>query len=120
MSEPGEEATPWSTVGPDGTVPAWDPDSSVEEFVLRLYVSGMTVRSQAAVAAIKALCEELLAGHYDLEVVDLSRNPGAAKSEQIFASPTLVKQFPLPLRRLVGDLSRRDRVLSGLGLKPDA
>ena len=85
-------------------------------YVLRLYVTGMTARSQTAIAATKAICEEFLGGRYALEVIDITRHPEVTQQEQIIASPTLVKQLPLPLRRLVGDLSRRDRVLAGLGL----
>jgi len=87
-----------------------------QKYLLRLYVSGMTPRSTEAVAAIKAICEEHLPGRYELEVIDVYRNPQQAKSEQILAAPTLVKQLPLPLRRLIGNLSNKERVLAGLDL----
>jgi circadian clock protein KaiB len=85
-------------------------------YVLSLYVTGMAQRSAAALAAVRALCDERLAGRYDLDVIDLYQQPARARADQIIATPTLVKRRPLPLRRLVGDLSDRDRVLAGLGL----
>ena len=88
-----------------------------EHYVLRLYVTGMTPRSTEAFAAISALCEERLHGRYDLEVIDIYQHPQLAIAEQIIAVPTLVKQLPPPLRRLVGDLSNEERVLLGLDLR---
>lgn len=88
-----------------------------ERYVLRLYVTGMTPRSTEAFASIKALCEERLHGRYELEVVDIYRHPQLAMDEQIIAVPTLVKMRPLPLRRMVGDLSNEERVLLGLDLR---
>ena len=87
-----------------------------ELYILRLYVTGMTPRSTEAYANIKAICEKHLPGRYDLEVVDIYKQPSFAQDDQIIAAPTLVKRLPAPLRRLVGDLSREDRVLYGLGL----
>ena len=88
-----------------------------ERYVLRLYVTGMTPRSTEAFATIKALCEERLHGHYELEVIDIYQHPQLAIDEQIIAVPTLVKKLPAPLRRLVGDLSNAERVLLGLDLR---
>ena len=88
-----------------------------ERYVLRLYVTGMTLRSTAAFASIKALCEEHLRGRYELEVIDIYQHPQLAIDEQIIAVPTLVKLLPAPLRRLVGDLSNQERVLLGLDLR---
>jgi circadian clock protein KaiB len=85
-------------------------------YLLRLFVTGMTPRSTEAIARIKAICEEYLEGRYDLEVIDIYQQPTIARSEQIIATPTLVKKLPLPLRRLVGDLSDKRRVLVGLNL----
>lgn len=93
------------------------PQTDGTAYVLRLYISGMTPRSTAAVATIRSICDELLAGRYDLEVIDIYQHPGLARSQQVIATPTLVKELPGPLRRLVGDLSRRERVLAGLGLQ---
>ena len=88
-----------------------------EQYVLRLYVTGMTPRSAEAISSIKAICEKHLDGHYDLEVIDIYQQPSLAKDEQIIAAPTLVKKLPMPLRRLVGNLSQEDRVLLGLDLR---
>jgi circadian clock protein KaiB len=88
-----------------------------EPYSLRLYVTGATPRSGRAVANIKAICEEHLPGHYVLEVVDIYQQPQLAHGDQVLATPMLVKKRPLPLRRLVGDLSDEERVLHGLNLK---
>ena len=85
---------------------------------LRLYVAGTTPRSARAIANIKEICEEHLNGRYDLQVIDLYQQPMLAEGNQIIAMPTLIKALPLPLRRIIGDLSDRDRVLIGLDLKP--
>jgi circadian clock protein KaiB len=87
-------------------------------YVLRLYVTGLSPRSIAAIESTKQTCEEFLKGRYELEVIDLTKHPSLAAGEQIIAAPTLIKQLPQPLRRLVGDLSNQDRVLLGLDLKP--
>lgn len=87
-----------------------------EDYVLRLYVTGLTPRSTAAIARIRALCEQYLAGHYELEVIDLYKQPELARSAQLIASPTLIKEHPLPLRRLVGNMTDEARVLGGLDL----
>ena len=83
-------------------------------YVLRLYITGSTVKSMRAVDHVRWLCEEHLAGDYDLEVVDVYQQPELAAREQLFAAPTLIKKLPLPLRRLVGDMSDHGRVLAGL------
>jgi circadian clock protein KaiB len=90
---------------------------SAERYVLRLYVTGMTPRSTRAVENVRTICEEHLHGRYDLEVIDIYQQPTLAKGEQIIAAPTLVKKLPLPLRRVIGDLSNTDRVLLGLDLR---
>ena len=87
-----------------------------ERYVLRLYVTGMTPRSERAVRNLRAICDEYLAGRYDLEVVDIYQQPLLAKGEQIIAAPTLIKKLPLPVRRIIGDMSNRERVLVGLHL----
>lgn len=86
-------------------------------YLLRLYVTGITPRSTRAIANIKSICEEHLKGNYDLEVVDLYRQPVLAAGDQIVAVPTLIKKLPPPLRRLIGDLSDREKVLIGLDIK---
>lgn len=89
---------------------------SGQRFVLRLFVTGNTVRSSQAVANVRALCEEYLPGRYDLEVVDIYQQPKQAAKDQIIAAPTLIKELPIPVKRLIGDLSDRDKVLVGLNL----
>ena len=83
---------------------------------MKLYVTGATGRSLRAIANVKAICEQYLKGRYSLEVVDAYRRPELLRRDQIVAVPTLVKKLPVPLRLLVGDLSRTEQVLSGLGL----
>ena len=90
--------------------------TSLERYVLRLYVTGMTPRSARAVTNLREICDEHLAGRYDLEVVDIYQQPVLTKGEQIIAAPTLIKKLPLPMRRIIGDMSNRDRVLLGLDL----
>lgn len=87
-------------------------------YALRLWVAGMTPRSAHAIANIKQICEEHLKGRYDLQVIDIYQQPVLAAGDQIIAVPTLIKKLPPPLRRLIGDLSDRERVLIGLDLKP--
>ncbi len=88
-------------------------------YVLKLYVTGTTARAAQAVANIHALCDEHLAGRYDLEVIDIYQQPDAAALEQIIAAPTLVKESPLPARRVVGNLSDTDKVLISLNIQPE-
>lgn len=86
-------------------------------YVLRLYVTGLTPKSQRAIKNIKKICDEHLSGRYELEVIDVYKHPALAKGEQIIAAPTLIKKLPLPLRKFVGDLSNTERVLFGLDLR---
>jgi circadian clock protein KaiB len=88
-----------------------------DTYVLRLYVAGQTPKSIAAVANLKIICEEHLAGRYRIEVVDLLENPQLARGDQILAIPTLVRKLPLPVRRIIGDLSNTERVVVGLDLR---
>jgi circadian clock protein KaiB len=92
--------------------------SKPEKYVLRLYITGMTPRSTRAIESIRNLCEAHLQGRYELEIVDIYQKPTLLQGEQIIAAPTLIKKLPLPLRRLVGDLSDTERVLVGLDLRP--
>ncbi len=96
--------------GPAGTQP--------DAFFLRLYVAGQTPKSIVAFANLKKLCDEHLAGRYQIEVVDLLENPQLARGDQILAIPTLVRKLPEPMRRIIGDLSNTERVLIGLDLLP--
>ena len=86
------------------------------KYILRLYVTGSTGRSLRAVHNLKKLCEEYLSDDYDLEVIDIYKDPAAAREAQIIAAPTLVKKLPQPIRRLVGDLSNTQKVLIGLDI----
>ena len=88
-----------------------------DHYTLRLYIAGQTPRSVAALANLKEICEEHLAGRYTLQVVDLLENPQLARGDQILAIPTLVRKLPLPMRRIIGDLSNTERVLVGLDLR---
>lgn len=96
---------------------ARSPEAQKERYVLCLYVTGSTPRSSRSILNIRTLCENRLLGRYKLQVIDIYQQPELARKEQIIATPTLVKSFPLPLRKLVGDLSDHARVLAGLGLK---
>jgi circadian clock protein KaiB len=87
-------------------------------YVLSLFVTGSTPKSLRAIRNIRALCEERLHGRYELKVVDIYQHPEQVKPEKIIVTPTLIKKLPLPLRRLIGDLSNKDRLLLGLDIVP--
>ncbi|WP_246733512.1 circadian clock KaiB family protein [Methylobacterium sp. BTF04] len=87
---------------------------------MRLYVAGQTAKSMAALANLKRICEEHLQGRYDIEVIDLVKNPQLAAGDQILAIPTLVRRIPEPLKRIIGDLSNTEKVLVGLDIRPKA
>jgi circadian clock protein KaiB len=89
----------------------------MDKYLLRLYITGSTIRSVLALTNLKRICEEYLEGRYELEVIDLYQHPALAKGEQIIAAPTLIKQLPLPFRRIIGDMSDKEKVLLGLDLK---
>jgi len=88
------------------------------KYVLKLYITGMTPRSQVALRNLEKVCREHLSNNYELEVIDIYQQPNLAKGDQIIAVPTLIKQLPAPLRRLIGDLSQEDRIILGLDLRP--
>jgi circadian clock protein KaiB len=94
------------------------PASSGETWELRLYVTGRSPKCLRAVENLRLVCEQYLRGRYHIEVVDLLENPRLAAYEQILAVPTLVRQLPLPIRKVIGDLSDIDRLLAGLQLPP--
>jgi circadian clock protein KaiB len=85
---------------------------------LRLYVAGQTPKSLTALANLKKVCEQHLAGRYEIEVIDLMQNPRLAAGDQILAIPTLVRRLPSPLKRIIGDLSNTEKVLVGLDIRP--
>ena len=89
-----------------------------EKYLLKLYLTGSTPQSQRALSNIKAICHEHLEGRYELQVIDIYQTPTLAKDDQIIAAPTLIKTFPSPLRRLIGDLSNKEKVLLGLDVRP--
>jgi circadian clock protein KaiB len=92
-------------------------EQNEQQYVLKLYVTGHTPRSMQAIASIRSLCEEHLQGRYELQVIDIYQQPLLAEGEQIIAAPTLIKLLPLPLRKLVGDMSNEEKVLLGLDLR---
>jgi circadian clock protein KaiB len=100
-----------------------DPDTAVAEtlevWCLRLYVAGQSPKSLRAFANLKRLCDEHLAGRYEIEVIDLVEHPSLAQSDDILAIPTLVRRLPAPLRKIIGDLSNTQRVLVGLRVETD-
>lgn len=96
---------------------AGSPSHSDPTYVLRLYVTGRTPRSGRAIANLKRICEQFLRGRYKLDVVDLYQQPELAKDQQIIAAPTLVKELPEPVRRILGDMSDENRVLAGLDVR---
>ena len=87
-------------------------------YVLRLYIAGITPKSTRAIANIKKICEQELKGRYELDIVDIYQQPELAQTAQIIAAPTLIKELPLPLRKVIGDLSDTERVIVGLNLHP--
>jgi len=92
-------------------------EQSQGKYTLRLYITGTTNRSIMAITNLKKICEEYLEGKYDLEVIDLYKNPSLAEGDQIIAAPTLIKELPLPFRRIIGDMSNKEKVLLGLDLR---
>lgn len=93
-------------------------DGDAERWELRLYVAGETPRSVAALANLRRICEEHLAGKYSIDVIDLLERPQLARGEQIIAIPTLERRLPEPVRKIIGDLSNTERVLIGLDIRP--
>lgn len=108
----------------DTSDPAVDPSTGDEidggPYHMRLYVAGQTTKSMAAMANLRRICEEHLPGRYDIEVIDLLKNPQLAAGDQILAIPTLVRRLPEPLKRIIGDLSNTEKVLVGLDIRPKA
>jgi circadian clock protein KaiB len=93
--------------------------TSPEKYVLRLYVTGLTPRSTRAIGTVRDVCEKHLAGQYDLEIIDVYQQPSRITADQIVAIPTLVRCNPEPQRLIIGDMSDRRRLLTGLGLPVD-
>jgi circadian clock protein KaiB len=93
-------------------------NTDTKKWNLRLYIAGQTPKSLTALANLKRICEEHMNGQYDIEVIDLMENPQLAQRDQIVAIPTLVRELPSPLKRIIGDLSNTERVLVGLDVVP--
>ncbi|HET9598549.1 MAG TPA: circadian clock KaiB family protein [Anaeromyxobacteraceae bacterium] len=91
--------------------------AAAERYVLKLYVTGATLTSRQAIERVRELCEQRLAGRYELEVIDVRQLPALARGDQIVATPTLIKVLPEPIRRYIGNLARVEGVLFGLDLR---
>jgi circadian clock protein KaiB len=91
-------------------------DTNEPQYILQLYVTGNTARSSQAIENIQKVCQEYLDGRYELEVIDIFQQPARAKEAQIIAAPTLIRQLPRPLRKLVGDMADEKKLLVGLGI----
>jgi circadian clock protein KaiB len=89
-----------------------------EKYLLKLFVIGKAPRAEQAIANLRRICEDDLSGRYEILIVDVLEQPESAEREKILATPTLVKELPPPLRRIIGDLSDKEKVLAGLGLHP--
>ncbi|MBA3646732.1 MAG: circadian clock protein KaiB [Gemmatimonadaceae bacterium] len=90
----------------------------MSKYLLRLFVTGTSSRTGTAIANLRRICEQELGGQYDLEIIDVLQFPDVAEDERILATPTLIKSLPLPLRRVIGDLSDKEKVLMGLEVHP--
>jgi circadian clock protein KaiB len=88
------------------------------KYLLTLYVTGTSPRAQIAIANLESICQQELQGQYELEIIDVLQHPQRAEDEKILATPTLIKQLPPPLRRVIGDLSDKAKVLLGLEVRP--
>ena len=91
---------------------------ALDRYLLKLYVTGKSPRAERAIANLRRLCKEELDGRYEIEIIDVLEHPQLAETDRILATPTLIKQLPPPLRRVIGDLSNRDKVLLGLNVQP--
>jgi circadian clock protein KaiB len=94
------------------------PREAPSRYILKLYVTGLTSKSARAIDNLQVLCQKHLPGRYELQVIDVYQQPELARTEQVIAIPTLIKKLPLPLRRLIGDMSDEERVLVGLDILP--
>jgi len=91
--------------------------TKLRKYAMRLYITGATPRSTAAITNLRKLCDDHLRGQYELEVIDVYQQPELAREGQIIAAPTLVRSFPLPLRRFIGDMSNTENLLAGLVIR---
>jgi circadian clock protein KaiB len=95
-------------------------EAVLSKYVLKLYVNGSSPRASTAIQNLRRICEEELRGEYELVIIDVLDQPEAAENDRVLATPTLIKQLPPPLRRVIGDLSDREKVLLGLEVRPTA
>ena len=95
------------------------PENPEDNWILRLYVAGQTPKCRAAFINLKKICDEQLEGKYRIEIIDLLEHPQLSREHQILAIPTLVRKLPVPVRKIIGDLSDTERVLVGLDIKPE-
>ena len=93
-------------------------DPAADKFVLKLYVTGTSPRTRQAIENLQRICEQDLHGRYQLDIIDVLEHPQAAEDDRILATPTLIKRLPPPLRRVIGDLSDKEKVLFGLEVRP--
>jgi circadian clock protein KaiB len=114
--EPGESTVRTCRVGPRQA----DGEGSLANYLLKLYVTGSSPRAEVAIANLRRICEQELRGQYQLEIIDVLEQPQVAEDDKILATPTLIKQLPPPLRRVIGDLSDKTKVLLGLEVRRDA
>jgi circadian clock protein KaiB len=98
--------------------PLIEVEGVLSKYILTLYVTGTSPRTRIAIDNLNRICAQELDGRYDLEIVDVLEHPQRAEDEKILATPTLIKQLPPPLRRVIGDLSDKDKVLLGLEVRP--
>lgn len=117
-TNPTKPTTPALPKQPRDDVAGGAREKKLATYVLRLYVAGQTPTSMTAFDNLKKICEEYLEGRYQIQVVDLLKNPQLASGDQILAIPTLVRRLPKPIRKIIGDLSNTERVLIGLDLVP--
>jgi circadian clock protein KaiB len=108
----------WTSAGSAASGGIHERRISLPAFVLKLYVTGATPRANLAIANLRRICEQELQGDYELQIIDVLEHPQLAEDERILATPTLIKQLPPPLRRVIGDLSDSEKVLLGLELRP--
>lgn len=112
----GEDSSSGFTTHNETTLEQSNLDVEVEEYRFRLYVAGNSPKSLRAIQNLKRICDEHLPGHYEIEIIDIYQRPELLEQEQIFAIPTLIKKLPLPLQRLIGDMTNTEEVVIYLGL----
>ena len=115
-SREGEDSSSGFTTNNEKTLEQSYLDLESQEYRFRLYVAGNSPKSLRAIQNLKRICDEHLPGHYEIEIIDIYQRPELLEQEQIFAIPTLIKKLPLPLQRLIGDMTNTEEVVIYLGL----